>query len=202
MDNRLICPSSTEDDGWKIHFEIYDLTTKTWKRVGPVNGEMVLPTSEMLKPDGQKREVLCIQPSILRHRDGRLQVICRTRNGKIATSWSSDNGDTWSTVTLTDLPNNNSGTDAVTLKDGRHMLIYNDFGALPGSRKGVRTPVSLAISSDGVNWQHLMDLESSPISQYSYPAIIQGKDGKVHCMYTWRRQRIAYKEIDLKKLDK
>lgn len=202
VDNRLICPSSTEDDGWKIHFEIYDLTTKTWKRVGPVNGEMVLPTSEMLKPDGQKREVLCIQPSILRHRDGRLQVICRTRNGKIATSWSSDNGDTWSTVTLTDLPNNNSGTDAVTLKDGRHMLIYNDFGALPGSRKGVRTPVSLAISSDGVNWQHLMDLESSPISQYSYPAIIQGKDGKVHCMYTWRRQRIAYKEIDLKKLDK
>ncbi len=40
-------------------------------------------------------------------------------------------------------------------------------------------------------------LENSPVSQYSYPAIIQGRDGKVHCVYTWRRQCVAYKQIDL-----
>jgi alpha-L-rhamnosidase len=39
-------------------------------------------------------------------------------------------------------------------------------------------------------------LEDSPISQYSYPSIIQGKDGKLHAVYTWRRLRVAYKEID------
>ncbi|MBQ8058405.1 MAG: hypothetical protein IJ199_01105 [Prevotella sp.] len=35
----------------------------------------------------------------------------------------------------------------------------------------------------------------SPISQYSYPSIIQGNDGSLHCVYTWRRQRIVYKRI-------
>ena len=70
------------------------------------------------------------------HKDGRLQVLCRTRNARIATAWSNDNGDTWSKVTLLDVPNNNSGTDAVTLQDGRHVLIYNNFSTLPGTPKG------------------------------------------------------------------
>ena len=53
---------------------------------------------------------MCIRDS---HKDGRLQVLCRTRNAQIATSWSSDNGETWSKVTLLDVPNNNSGTDCL-----------------------------------------------------------------------------------------
>ena len=57
-----------------------------------------------------------------------------------------------------------------------------------------------AISDDGTHWRHALTLEDSPISQYSYPAVIQGKDDKLHCAYTWRRLRIAYKEIDIKKL--
>ena len=91
----------------------------------------------------------CIQPSILKLKDGRLQVLMRTRNGKIGTSFSSDNGDTWTNVTLLDVPNNQSGTDAVTMQDGRHVLIYNNFASLPGTKKGVRTPLSIAISDDG-----------------------------------------------------
>ena len=78
------------------------------------------------------------------HKDGRLQVLCRTRNARIATAWSNDNGDTWSKVTLLDVPNNNSGTDAVTLQDGRHVLIYNNFSTLPGTPKGPRTPLCVA----------------------------------------------------------
>jgi alpha-L-rhamnosidase len=132
----------------------------------------------------------------LKLKDGRLQVLMRTRNGKIGTSFSSDNGDTWSNVTLLDVPNNQSGTDAVTMQDGRHVLIYNNFASLPGTKKGVRTPLSIAISDDGTHWRHALTLEDSPISQYSYPSIIQGKDGKLHAIYTWRRLRVAYKEID------
>ena len=128
-------------------------------------------------------------------------MLCRTRNGRLATSYSSDKGDTWSKVTLTDLPNNNSGTDAVTLRDGRHALIYNDFASLPGTPKGVRTPISIALSDDGIHWHHALTLEDSPISQYSYPAIIQGQNGHLYCTYTWRRQRISFKEIDLDKID-
>lgn len=150
---------------------------------------------EAIRGEGAK-PVYAIQPSILKHKDGRLQVLCRTRNAQVATAWSSDNGDTWSKVTLLDVPNNNSGTDAVTMKNGRHILIYNNFSTLPGTPKGPRTPLCVAVSEDGINWKPVLTLEDSPISQYSYPSIIQGKDGKLHAIYTWRRQRIKYAEID------
>ncbi len=211
IDGRIICPSSTEgSNGWRIHFEISDDKGKTWRMVGPIEAELSLPSANR-KPGGENvsdqeagealkgeglRPILAIQPSILRHKDGRLQVLCRTRNCNLATSWSSDNGDTWSKVTLSDLPNNNSGTDAVTMKDGRHVLIYNDFSTVPGTPKGPRTPLSIAVSEDGVKWTKVLTLEDSPISQYSYPCIIQGKDGKLHAAWTWRRQRIKYAEID------
>ena len=194
VDGRLLCASSTENNGWKIHFEIYHPDSKAWKYVGPIEAGQAPRT---IKPSEMK-PIDCIQPSILRHRDGRLQVLCRTRNGRLATSFSSDGGEHWSKVELTDVPNNQSGTDAVTLRDGRQVLIYNDFATLPGTNKGPRTPLSIAVSNDGWHWQHLLTLEDSPISQYSYPSIIQGSDGSLHVVYTWRRQRVAYKKIQLK----
>ena len=221
INGRLLCPSSTEDNGWKFHMEIYDIAKKEWKYVGPVKAELAMRTEDMSVGSGLpvsdkedieapdaggvatkegRHPIDCIQPSILTLKDGRLQVLMRTRNGKLATSFSSDNGDTWTDVTLTDVPNNQSGTDAVTLQDGRHVLIYNNFETLPGTKKGVRTPLSIAISDDGMHWRHALTLEDSPISQYSYPSIIQGRDGKLHAVYTWRRLRVAYKEIDITKL--
>ena len=38
---------------------------------------------------------------------------------------STDNGETWPPETDATLPNNNSALDAVTLNDGRHLLVYN-----------------------------------------------------------------------------
>ncbi len=214
INGRIICPSSREGKGgWRIHFEYSDDKGKTWKTTESVPAELSVPTQNRKKGginvDDQEageaiqgegaQPILAIQPSILKHKDGRLQVLCRTRNAKIATSWSSDNGETWSKVTLSNVPNNNSGTDAVTMSDGRHILIYNHFSTLPGTPKGPRTPLCIAISEDGINWKPILTLEDSPISQYSYPSIIQGKDGKLHAIYTWRRQRIKYTEIDLSK---
>lgn len=210
VNGRLICGSSTEKNGWRFHVEILDLKTNKWKYVGPVDAELKPRTDDVdsatvdmehpIYKEGEKaRLIYSIQPSILKLKDGRLQVLMRTHNAKLATSFSSDGGDTWTPVTLLDIENNQSGTDAVTLKDGRHVLIYNNFETLPGTKKGSRTPLSLAISDDGTHWRHLLTLEDSPINQYSYPGIIEGKDGKLHCIYTWRRQRVAYKEVDLKR---
>ena len=194
IDGRLLCGSSTEGNGWRFHMEILDLKTNQWKYV-PVE------STEAIKTDDNKQHPIdCIQPSILKLKDGRLQVMMRTHNARLATSFSSDNGDTWTPVTLSEVENNQSGTDAVTLKDGRHVLIYNNFETLPLTKKGVRTPISIAISDDGQKWQHALTLEDSPIDQYSYPAIIEGKNGHLYCVYTWRRQRVAFKEIDLNKL--
>ena len=219
INGRIICPSSTEgENGWRIHFEISDDRGKTWRKVGPLEADLALLTQhqggsnagkaeEEDDPEGGEvvrdknlKPIYAIQPSLLKHKDGRLQILCRTRNGKLAEAWSADNGDSWTKLRLTEVVNNNSGTDAVTLKDGRHLLVYNDFGALPGTRKGVRTPLSVAISEDGMTWDAAVVLEDSPISQYSYPSVIQGKDGKVHIVYTWRRQRIKYVELDVDQL--
>ena len=205
IDGRLLCPSSTENNGWRFHMEILDLCDGRWKKGIPVKDldwkYVPVESTEAIKTDdNQMHPIDCIQPSILKLKDGRLQVTMRTHNAHVATSFSLDNGDTWTPVTLLDIENNQSGTDAVTLTDGRHALIYNDFETLSLTKKGVRTPVSIALSDDGTHWQHVLTLEDSPIDQYSYPAIIQGRDGMLHCVYTWRRQRISYKQIDLTKL--
>lgn len=212
INNRLLCGSSTENDGWRFHMEILDLGKQQWQYVGPVDAEM-LPRTDDVEPttkdmnfpiykDGQQAKyIYSIQPSILKLKDGRLQVLMRTHNAKLATSFSDDGGDTWSKITLSEVENNQSGTDAVTLRDGRHVLIYNNFETLPSTPKGPRTPLSIAISEDGQHWRHLLTLEDSPINQYSYPAIIEGQDGTLHCTYTWRRKRVVYKRIDLKALD-
>ncbi len=192
IDGRLICPSSRERHGWRAVIEYSDDNGKTWKTSGPIPSEMMYTTNDTTK----LQPINSIQPSILKLNDGRLQILCRTRNAKLATSFSDDNGETWSTMTLSDVPNNQSGTDAVTLKDGRHVLIYNNFETIQGTPKGPRTPLDIAVSDDGTQWEHAITLEDSPISQYSYPSIIQGADGSLHAVYTWRRQRIKYVKID------
>ncbi|WP_321518700.1 family 78 glycoside hydrolase catalytic domain [uncultured Bacteroides sp.] len=183
--NKLVCPTSTEGEGWKVHFEFTEDKGKTWRETQPIN-------------DG--KTVNAIQPSILFHKDRSLQILCRTRNSAIAEAWSKDGGETWSEMKLIDLPNNNSGTDAVTLKDGRQALIYNHVKTPEGAKKGARTPLNIAVSKDGKKWFASLILEDSPIGQYSYPSIIQGNDGYIHAIYTWRRQRIKYMKIDPKQL--
>ena len=103
-------------------------------------------------------------------------------------------------MTATSLPNNNSGTDAVTLKDGRQLLVYNHVLPPEGSDKGDRTPLNVSVSKDGKRWFAALVLEDSKISQYSYPAVIQTSDGLVHVVYTWRRERIKHVVIDPSKL--
>ena len=174
----LLSPSSSEDVGWRVHFERSADLGQTWAATPPVN-------------DGKK--ISAIQPSILFHPDGELQALGRTRQGRIFETWSADDGRTWSEMTLTDLPNPNAGTDAVTLKDGRHLLIYNP------TTKG-RSPLALAVSADGKAWSAALILENEPGKEFSYPAIIQTRDGLVHITYTWKRQRIKHAVIDPAKL--
>ena len=174
----LLCPTSSEHEGWRVHFERTPDLGRTWDKTGPVN-------------DG--KEISAIQPSILFHKDGRLQALGRTRQKKVFQIWSEDDGKTWGELTLTSLPNPNSGTDAVTLKDGRQLLVYNH------TTNG-RSPLNVAVSSDGKEWQVALVLESEP-GEFSYPAVIQSNDGLVHVTYTWNRKRIKHAVIDPAKLE-
>ncbi|MBQ6065007.1 MAG: family 78 glycoside hydrolase catalytic domain [Prevotella sp.] len=177
---RLISPTSDERDGWKLYFEYSDDMGKTWKRTAFVEAE---------------QGIKAIQPTIIVLPDGRLEALCRTRSRHIGVTFSNDNGETWSKLQFIETPNNNSGIDAVSLKEGGYALICNDWPIEPDKEKGVRTPLSILKSVDGTNWEHWITLEDSPIHQYSYPSIIQSRDGHIHVVYTWRRQRVKHVEL-------
>jgi alpha-L-rhamnosidase len=104
-------------------------------------------------------------------------------------------------LAATSLPNNNSGIDAVTLADGREFLVYNHVLPLPGQSRGARSPLNVAVSKDGKSWYGAVVLENDTFGEYSYPAVIQSADGMVHIVYTWRRKKIRYVEIDPSKLE-
>jgi predicted neuraminidase len=178
----ILCPTSNETDtkpsAWAIYFERTSDLGKTWTR------------TELLH-DGLKIEA--IQPSILFLGGDKLQAVGRTRQGKVFQITSNDAGKTWGEISLTDLPNPNSGTDAVTLADGRHLLIYNH------TAKG-RSPLNLAVSKDGKTWEAAVVFEDEPKREFSYPAIIQTKDGLVHITYTWQRKKVKHVVIDPAKL--
>jgi predicted neuraminidase len=185
-DGSWLSPSSDESDGWRVHFEHSRDAGKTWRKIGPV-------------ATGPKLEA--IQPSVLLHKDGRLQALCRSKQGVVAQTWSKDGGRTWTPLTAAPLPNPNSGTDAVTLADGRHVIVYNHSGHRPHEAKGNRWPLDVAISDDGLDWRRVVTLETQPNKAgYAYPAVIQSSDGFVHITYTWDRTRIKHVVLDPKKL--
>ena len=168
-DGTLICPSSSEDHGWKVHFEFTKDLGKTWTRTKDI------PTEGKIE---------AIQPSILTANDGSLKAVGRTKQGFLFSTSSPDLGQTWSPIKLLDVPNPNSGADATTLKDGRFILVNNNT---PNGR----TPLNVLISDDGTHWKTILTLEDGP-GEYSYPTVIQASDGRVHIVYTWNRKRIKH----------
>lgn len=180
---RIICPSSWENGNiWHTRFEYIDKGRhiSNWKSTAPNT------------PDS----IRSIQPTILVHKDGTLQALCRTKEGYLSVTYSHDNGANWTPEVLTNIPHNNSGIDAVTLRDGRFAMAYNPVGLTPGQETGPRTPLVLALSDDGLDWRTILILEDQP-GEYSYPSIIQGSDNSLHIVYTWNRKRIKYVHVAL-----
>jgi predicted neuraminidase len=144
-----------------------------WRRSGPLN---------------DPGEFEAIQPTILVHPGTRLQALCRSRQMVVTELWSEDGGVTWGRMTATALPNPSAGIDALRLADGRFLLAGN-----PTTRG--RERLEIAVSVDGKAWRRAILLEDSP-GEYSYPAMIQTRDGRVHVTYTWKRERIKHVVLD------
>jgi len=167
--DRLLCGSSTEHAGWRVHMEWTDDLGRSWKRTAALNSAA---------------EWGLIQPTLLTHPDHKLQILCRSQQGRVVELWSHDRGENWSPPQPLDLPNPNSGIDGLTLTDGRHLLVYNH------TSRG-RSPLNVALSRDGRNWINRVTLEDEP-GEFSYPAVIQASGGSVEIVYTWNRRRIRH----------
>lgn len=172
-DGTILCGSSEEARGWTVHFEWTTDLGLTWHRTGPIN---------------EPGTVSAIQPSLLKGAGSRIVAVGRTRQSRVFFAKSEDGGKTWGRMSLLKLKIPDSGIDAVALSDGRYLLAYNDS-------EHARTPLCLALSSNGMEWQKVLTLESEP-GEYSYPAVIQTRDGLVHITYTWNRTRIRHVVVD------
>ena len=179
----ILYPTSTESkvgNKWHIHIEKSDKNAQNW----------------------QKYTIDCdtfgvIQPSILQYADNRLQLLCRSRQNYIVETWSTDNGKTWGPLKTTNLPNPNSGTDAVTMKNGLQALVYNPL--MKGKQwSNGRQKLNVATSTDGINWKDIFTLEDEQKGEFSYPAIIQSSDGLLHITYTNDRKNVRYVVLDVK----
>ncbi|HID89858.1 MAG TPA: hypothetical protein EYP52_09165 [Anaerolineae bacterium] len=122
-----------------------------------------------------------MQPTVLRRNDGTLVAYMR-ENGpskRIRVSESSDDGMTWGPVGATDLPNPGSGLDGVRLANGHWVLVYND------TTEG-RHRLAVSLSDDeGRTWKWTRHLEKHATGSYHYPAVIQGRDGTIHVVYSY-----------------
>jgi predicted neuraminidase len=123
----------------------------------------------------------CIQPSVVRKKDGTLVAFMRD-NGpapkRIHRSESKDNGETWSLGADTDQPNPGASVEAIVLKSGEWLLVSNDT-------EKDRNRLRVALSDDeGVTWKWSRYVENAPAGRYHYPSAIQGSGGAIHLTYS------------------
>jgi alpha-L-fucosidase len=182
-DGLLLHPSSTEsldEKVWAVHMEISDTEGRNWQYI-PVDCDTFG----------------VIQPTVLFHPGNKLQMLCRSRQNAIIESWSTDNGRTWSPLRKQDMLNPNSGIDAVTTKRGLQVLIYNP--AVSGKDWWLgRNELRVGVSKDGEHWTDVYLLEKEEKGEFSYPAVIEGRNGDIHISYTYDRKNIKHVVLKLK----
>lgn len=127
-----------------------------------------------------------IQPSVVRRNDGTLVAYLRD-NGpppkRALISFSKDDGVTWTEARDTEIPNPGTSLEAVRLRSGNWILVYND------TERG-RCSLAAALSDDeGATWKWKRHLDGRPDSpgndQYHYPSVIQARDGSIHVTYSY-----------------
>lgn len=141
---------------------------------------------------GPEQTTGLIQPTVVALHGRHLRFYARSsfNIGRVVVSDSMDGGKTWSAPRPLDVPNPNSGIDVVVLRDGRVVLIYNP------TNEG-RSPLALAVSSDGIHFHRFFTLEDTPGQEFSYPALIQLHNEDLLATYTWHRTRIREALIPL-----
>jgi predicted neuraminidase len=197
-DGTVVSGTSVESyRSWAVWIERSTDQGITWIKSGPITvppevwGPGVEGGAPAEVPGSSEWNVTegIIQPTVVALSETRLRLYARStaRIGKICIADSGDRGMTWTHARPIDLPNPNSGIDAVTLANGKVVLIYNHSSC-------ERTPLNLAVSDEGEHFRMFHVLEDQP-GEYSYPAMIRGRCGELHVTYTWNRSRIRYVRI-------
>jgi predicted neuraminidase len=199
-DGTVVSGTSVESyHTWAVWIERSTNNGQSWRRIGPITvPERGTRQRVAEKPDPNPfawpETYGIIQPTVIQVSGKKLRLYARStaQIGRICVSDSNDAGLTWTDARPLDLPNPNSGIDAIHLRDGRYVMVYNDSTTK-------RTPLVLALSGDGEHFQNFRTLESGE-GEFSYPAMIQDRDGNLDITYTWNRRRIKFVRIPLSEI--
>ena len=185
-DGSWLAGASHEEGLWDVFVDRSEDEGKTWQATSYL----------AIDRNGFKGKGV-IQPTLWESAPGKVHMLCRSTEGKIYRSDSEDYGKTWRPLYATDMPNNNSGIDLVKLPDGTLVMAYNPVSGNWASRASL----NLAVSYDnGLTWPKQFILENdSAKAEYSYPAIITYGD-RIALTYTWKRQRIAFRELPVERV--
>ncbi len=130
-----------------------------------------------------------LQPAVAALDDVRAVAMMRDAGpaNRIPLATTADAGANWSPARATGLPNPNASVALARLHDGRLLLAYN-----PQTEN--RNKLALAISRDGgATWSAPRLVEDAAGGEeFSYPALLQGRDGTIHLAYTWQRKTIKH----------
>ena len=170
-DGRLIVPLSDERNGHGVDWSFF-VSTKdngaTWSQSGIMKG-------------GE-------QPTFIERADGTLVCYMRAKPN-IKASESRDGGKTWSEPVPTQWKNPDAGISMRRLTNGHVVLAFNN-------QDNARTPLHIALSTDEARtWRDPLILETNP-GEYSYPSVLQTRDGKIHIIYTFRRYSVKHVELN------
>jgi len=181
----ILCGSSTEsidDNKWRVFIETYTEANDSWT----------------IKPIENKKNFDIIQPTFLVHSKKQIQILSRSRHNKLVSAWSEDNGKTWQKTDTINVVNSNSGIDALTLPNQSFLLVNNPLKIGKDWFNG-RNVLDVEYSKDGLHWKKLFDLENQTEGEFSYPAIIQTANHKIHVLYSYNRKYIKHVEFELRK---
>lgn len=170
---------------WQSHIAISNDEGKSW-----ILSEPILTIDPNSGENGEisRRGVLGnLQPTLIEKENGDILALLRPRGLKrILFSLSIDKGKTWSPAKETRLKNPGSGIDMIKTVTGNILLVYNDLSLL-------RYRLSIILSDDeGKTWKNKKRLEYNPPGGFSYPAIIQDREGLIHITYTYKRKCIKH----------
>ena len=113
-----------------------------------------------------------------------------TETGFMLRAESRDGGRTWSDAVNTEFANPNSAIDFIKLTNGHLLLVYND-------NMNERTPLTVAISTDGDQTYPYRRNIAGGDNTFAYPYAIQTRDGKIHIIYTTNgRTTIMHAEFE------
>lgn len=174
----ILCGSSTEsidNKEWRVHVEMYTEATDSWEKIAVEND----------------KGFNIIQPTFLVHSKNTIQMLSRSKHNKIISSWSTDKGKQWNHTDSLNVINSNSGIDAITLSQKAFLLVNNPLPQGKDWFNG-RNVLDAEYSNDGLHWKKLFDLENQSEGEFSYPAVIQTLDGKIHVLYTYNRKYIKH----------